>query len=216
LDLTVNAQNFRHLLFELVIALFQIVANLVWFDFLLSKNLAHRALGQFAETFVPRRRRFLTCMARQQPCRPQLVRITVILGFVACQRHQPSLGLRCNRRLLSWSWSVIESRQRAIGQHPLDTALDGLMMHANPLPHRIERGIRLVRQQYLRPLNAMRRLGSRARNSCQLLNLFVGHRQFHHLTPSCHDAAPRLINHKPGIHELIPGSMLAGFMESVV
>jgi hypothetical protein len=35
----------------------------------------------------------LACMARQQPRRPQLMRIAVVLGLVASQRHQPSPGL---------------------------------------------------------------------------------------------------------------------------
>src|SRR4030095_8727781 len=52
LDLAIDTQNLRHLLLELSIAAFQVVAHLVRFDFLLSENFAHRALDQGGETFV--------------------------------------------------------------------------------------------------------------------------------------------------------------------
>jgi hypothetical protein len=71
--------------------------------------------------------------ARQQPFRPQFVRIAVILGLVARQRHQPGLGLWRDRRLPARSRPVIESRQRTIGQCPLDTALNRLVI---ALPHK--------------------------------------------------------------------------------
>src|SRR5215471_7343465 len=79
LDLAINAQNLRHLLLELGVATLQVVPHLVRFDFLLTKNLAHRALDQIGKTFVPRGWRILARMAGQQPRRPQLVRITVLL-----------------------------------------------------------------------------------------------------------------------------------------
>ena len=59
LDLAINAQNLRHLLLELGIATFQIVAHLVRLDFLLAEDLAHRALNQLGESLVPRRRSVL-------------------------------------------------------------------------------------------------------------------------------------------------------------
>src|SRR6516162_5627038 len=126
LDLAINAQNLRHLLLELGVATLQVVPQLVRFDFLLTKNLAHRALDQTGKTFMPRGRRVLACMAGQQPRRPQLVRITVLLGLLTRQRHQPSPSLRRNRRLLAWSWPVVECCQWAVGQRPFDAALDGL------------------------------------------------------------------------------------------
>jgi hypothetical protein len=91
--------------------------------FLLAKNLAHRALGQVGQTCVSRGRCVLARMARQQPRRPQLVRIPVLLGLVACQRHQPGLGLQRNRRLLARSGPVIECRKRAVGHRPFDAAM---------------------------------------------------------------------------------------------
>ena len=53
LDLAIDAQNLRHLLLELGVATFQIVAHLVRLDFLLAEYLAHRSLHQFGETFCP-------------------------------------------------------------------------------------------------------------------------------------------------------------------
>ena len=216
LYLAIDTQNLRHLLLELGVATFQIVAHLVRLDVLLAKYLAHRALDQVGETFMPRRRCVLARMACQHPRRPQLVRIAVILGLVARQRHQPSFGLRRDRRLLARSRSVIEGRQRAIGQRPLDATLDRLMMHAKSLPDRKERRIFTVAEQHLRPFHSTRRLGSRARNRCQTSNLLIGHRQLDRLPPSCHDATPRSLNHKRGIHQQFSGSIAASFMESVV
>src|SRR5262245_7704501 len=43
LDLAINTQNLRHLLLEVGVTTFQIVAHLVRFDVLLAENLAHRA-----------------------------------------------------------------------------------------------------------------------------------------------------------------------------
>ena len=127
------------------------VAHLVRLDVLLAEDLAHRALDQVGETFVPGRRSALARMTCQQPRRPQLVRIAVLLGLVARQRHQPSLGFRRDRRLLARSRSVIECRQRAIGQRPLDAALDRLMMDAKSLSHRKERRLSRGRRAAFAP-----------------------------------------------------------------
>src|SRR5450631_3674312 len=62
LDLAIDAQNYRHLPLELGIAAFQIVTHLVWLDFLVAEDLAHRSLHQVGETFVPRRRPVLAGM----------------------------------------------------------------------------------------------------------------------------------------------------------
>src|SRR5260221_675654 len=78
LNLAIDAQNLRHLRFEIGIATFQVVAHLVRLDLLLAKDLAHRALDQVGKTFVPRRRSVLARMAGQQPRRPQLVGIAVL------------------------------------------------------------------------------------------------------------------------------------------
>src|SRR5262249_30878304 len=203
-------------LLELGVATFQIVAHLVRLDFLLAENLTDRALDQIGKTFVPGGRRVLAGMAGQQPRRPQLVRIAVLLGPLSGQRYQPSLGLRRNRRLLARSRSVIECRQWAMGQRPFDAALHGLMMGAKFLSHCKERGTLTVAKQHSRPLHPTRRLASRARNRFQLSNLFVGHRQLDRLPPARHDATPHSIRYKRGIHKRVTGSMTARFMESVV
>ena len=148
LDLAINAQNLGHLLLELGVATFQIVAHLVRLDFLLAEDLAHRALDQPGETFVPRRRAVLARMTCQKPRRPQLVRIAVLLGLVARQRHQPGFGLRRDHRFLARSWPVVERRQRPIGQRPLDAALNRLMMNPKSLPHRKERRLLAIGQQH--------------------------------------------------------------------
>ena len=77
------------------------------------------------------------------------MRIAVLLGFVACQRHQPSLGLRRNTRLLARAWSIIERRQRAERQRSLDAALDRLMMSAKLLPDATKRWIFPIGQEHL-------------------------------------------------------------------
>lgn len=77
---------------------------------------------------MPYRRSVLARMARQEPRRPQLMRIAVVLRLVARQRHQPGLGLSRDRWLLARSRTIVEARQRTVGQRPLDTALHRLMM----------------------------------------------------------------------------------------
>ena len=140
----------------------------------------------------------------------------MILGLVASQRHQPSLSLWCNRWLLARARPVIQGGQRPIGKRSLDAAFDSLMMHPNLLPDSKEREGFTVREQHLRPLHPTRRFASRVRNGCEFFNFVVGHRQLDRLPPSCHLGAPRLIKHKRGIHERVPSSMTASFMESVV
>jgi len=85
------------------------------------------------------------------------------------------------------------------------------MVGANLLPD----ALALIGEQHLRPRYAAPRLASRPRKSGQRSNLIAGHHQLNRLPPSCHDAAPRSINHKRGIHQQIIRSMI-GFMESVV
>ena len=73
---------------------------------------------------MPRRRTVLARMAGQKLCRPQFVRIAVLLG----------LGFFARPR------SLIECRKRAIGRRPFDAALHRLMMHAKSFPDREDRG----------------------------------------------------------------------------
>src|SRR5262249_30327803 len=74
------------------------------------------------------------------------------------------------------------------------TALNRLMMQTESLPDSEERGFLTVRKQYLRSLHPTRCFASRAGNSCQLFNIFIGHRQFDCLPPPCHAATPRSIS----------------------
>jgi hypothetical protein len=215
-DLTINAQNLRHLLLELGVAVFKIVTHLVRLDLLFAEYLAHRALDQSGQTPVPCRRAVFARMACQQPRRPKLMRIAVFLGFVACQRYQPGFGLRRDRWFLARPRSIIECRQRAIGERPLDAALYRLMMDPKSPAHCAERRMVTISQQDLRPRYTARQLRSRPRKSPQCCNLFIAHRQFDRLPPSRHDAAPRFANRKQGIHQQPTSSMAAGFMESVV
>src|SRR3981189_1967359 len=197
-DLAIDTQNLRHLLLELGVAVFQVVAHFLRLDVLLAEDLAPPALAQIGETVVPRHRSVLARMACQQPCRPQLMRIAVLPRLVARQRYQPSLGFRPDRWLLARSWSVIKCRQRAVGQRPLDASLHRLVMLAKVLPYREERWFLTVSEHHLRPLHSACRLASGARDDRQPPNLLIGHRQLDHLTPSCHDAIPRSVKPKRG------------------
>src|SRR5882724_8137188 len=216
LDLPIDTQNLRHLLLKLGVAIFQVVTHLVRLDFLVAEYLTHRALDQPGETGVPRRRSVFTRMTCQKPRRPQFVRIAVLSGLVTRQGYQPSLSLRCDRRLLARMRSVIECRQRAKSQRPLDAALDCLMMHTKALPDREERWILTIGEQHARSFNPARQLGSRARKRYQASNLLITHRQLDRVPPSCHFAAPRSANRKRGIREQPTCSITANFMESVV
>ena len=71
-------------------------------DFLLAEDLAHRALDQMGETFVPCRRSALARMTGQAATSSdQLVRIAVLLGLIARQRYEPGFRFRRDRRLLA-------------------------------------------------------------------------------------------------------------------
>src|SRR5205814_8146106 len=126
-DFTIDAQDLRHLLFKLGVAIFEIVAHLVRLDCLFTEDLAHRSLDQIGQTRMPRRRSVLARVARQEPRRPQLMWITVVLGLVARQRHQPGFGLRRDGWFLARSRAIVEGCQWAIGQRSLDTAPYRLM-----------------------------------------------------------------------------------------
>jgi hypothetical protein len=150
---------------------------------------------------MPRRRPVFARMARRESRRPQLMRIAVVLGLVTRQRHQPGFGLRRDGWLLARSRTIIEGRQRAIGQCSLDTALHRLMMDPKSLAHRAERRIFPIRQQHLRPRYPARQLSSRPRKRRQGRNLFIAHCQFDRSPPSCHDTAPRFADRKRGLRQ---------------
>src|SRR6202021_4337044 len=127
----------------------------------------HAAVDKMGEIFDPPRRSVLARMTGQKPRRSQLVRIAVLLGLVARQRYQPGFRFRRARRLLARSRSVVEGRQRAIGQRPLDAALDRLMMYAKSLSHGKKRRLLALGDNHLRPLHAAPRRGPRPGKSRQ-------------------------------------------------
>lgn len=162
LDLFVNAQDFRHFLFELGIVALEIIADLVRLHLSRVEDLADGALGQIGKAG----------MVGQKPRRLKLVRIAEVLGFLAGKNDQPFLGLGGNGVLLAGAWTVVvERRQRAKGNRPLDATLDGLMMYAERAPHREERWFVSIGQQHLRPLDPARRLGSRSPRASTRLRL---------------------------------------------
>src|SRR5208282_1469751 len=108
LHFAIDAQNLRHLLLELRIAAFQVVADLVRLHFLLIEYLAHRALNQLGKASVPLRRPMLTRMAGEQSRRPQFVRIAELLGLAAGEVDNPCLGLGGDRRLPAGPRAIVE------------------------------------------------------------------------------------------------------------
>jgi hypothetical protein len=96
------------------------------------------------------------------------------------------------------------------------------MMRRQPARNGKKRRALAVSEKHSCPFDAARPLGPRVRYARQLRNLLVGHRQLDRLPPSCHDATPRRVNHKRGIHHDSSGSIrpdspnASGFMESVV
>ena len=145
---------------------------------------------------MPRRRAVLACVTCQKPRRPQLMRIAVLLGLVARQRHQPGFGRRRDHRLVALSRPVVECRQRAIGYRPLDAALDRLMMDAKFLSHGKERWVLALGQQHRCPRTCLAGSAAKPRKSPQRFNLLLGHRQLDSLLPCCHDTNPRSANLK--------------------
>jgi hypothetical protein len=85
-------------------------------------------------------------------------------------------GLGRDDRFFARPWSILDGRQRPIGQRPLHAALNRLMVDPNSLPHRTERRILAIGQQHLRPGYPARGLRSRPRENRQSFNLLVSHR----------------------------------------
>src|SRR5215470_11815347 len=186
LDLTVDAQNLRHLLFELRVATFQVVAHLVRLYFLPVEYVAQRALGQFGKAAVPLCRALLARMAGEESRRPYFVRIPKFLGF-AGEVHNPGLGLGRDRGLLAGPGSIIERRNWTISERPLNTALNGLMVYPHALRHRKKGWVLSVRQQHSRALYPARRFRSRAGNRPQRRQILLANSQFDRLPPRRHE-----------------------------
>src|ERR1700680_1804346 len=212
----------RHLLLKLGVPALQVVAPLMRLDFFPVENLTDGALNQLGQTPVSRRRPMLARMACQKARGPQFVRIAVLLGLVARQGNQPSLGLRRDGWLFARSRSVVERHQVPIGQRSFAAALDRLVMASDLSCSRKKRWVLPVGEKHLRPLHPARRLRARTRYRRQPRNFLVGHRQLNHLTPSCHLGNPRHVHYKRGIRQDSSGSTrhrlssTSGFKESVV
>ena len=191
LHFAIDAQNLRHLLLELRIAAFQVVADLVRLYLLFIEDFAQRALSQLGKASVPLSRPMLTRMAGKQSRRPQFVGIAEVLGLAAGDVDNPCLGLGGDRRLPAGPRTIAERRHRTIGQRPLDTALDGLMVRAHRPPHRKKRRVVPVGQQHPRPLHPARRFRSRAGNRAQRCQILLANRQFDRLPPPRHNLKPR-------------------------
>ena len=85
--LAIDAQNLRHLLLELRVAAFQIIANLVRLYLSRIEDVAQRALSQLGKAGMPLRRPVLTRMAGEKSRRPQFVRISRVPW--PCGRRDP-------------------------------------------------------------------------------------------------------------------------------
>src|SRR5215472_1126992 len=106
--LPVDTEDFGHFGLELRIALLQVVAHLVRPHFLLGQYFADRSLGQLSQARMPGGWSMLPGMCGEQPGRPQLVRITQLLGLPARQRHQPSLCLSRDNGISSRARPIIQ------------------------------------------------------------------------------------------------------------
>ena len=198
---------------------FEIVPHLVPLHGLPTEDFAHRPLGKLGQAAMPFRRPMLAGVARQEPRRPQLMRIAEILGLATSQVHQPCPRRARNGGLFAGSRQIVQRRQRTVGDRPLDAALDRLMMHAESLAYGEEGRVLAISQKHLRPLDVACRLRSRPRYLPQAPQVLPSDCQFQYLTPRRHDCSPRSVNHsrgdKMGIRSKNPKHAI-GFMESVV
>ena len=141
LHLAIDAQNLRHLLLELRVAAFQVIANLVRLYLSRIEDVAQRALSQLGKAGMPLRRPVLACVAGEKSCRPQFVRIAEVLGLAAGEIRNPCLGLGGDLRLPAGPRQIVERRQRTTDRRPLNAALNSLMMHPHGPPHRKKRWV---------------------------------------------------------------------------
>ena len=190
LHLAIDAQNLRHLLLELRVAAFQVIADFVRLYLLLIEYVAQRALSQLGKAGMPLRRTMLTHMTGKKSRRPHFVGITEFLGLAARDIHNPCLGLSGNRRLFAGPRPIIERRQRTIGQRPLNAALDSLMVNPRDPSHLKKGWVFPVSQQHPRPLDPARRLRSRAGYRAQRRQILLANCQFNRLPPRRHELNP--------------------------
>jgi len=84
-DLTVDAQDFGHFLREFGVAALQIVTYFVRLDLVRGQYLAQGPLRQVGQASVPGRRALFAHVLRQEPRRPQFMRVAQLLGLATGQ-----------------------------------------------------------------------------------------------------------------------------------
>jgi len=175
-DLAIDAQDFGHLCLERFVAPFEIVADLVGFHLVAREDFADRTLNDIPQAGMSSRRRMSADVARQQPRRPELVRIPQLLGLLAGQRDQPRACLIGDRCGLAGTRAVLECRHHTKPNRAIETAQHGLMRHPDCLAHRMCRRVRAIGQQHPRSRNPARRFRARPRDPLQPADLFVSDR----------------------------------------
>ena len=179
-DLAVDAQDFGHLLSEFGVAALQIVAHLVRLDLGRGQYLAQGSLGEIGQAGMPGRRTLFAHVARQQPRRPQFMRIAQILGFATGQIDDERPRLAGDDRLAPRTRTVVESRHDPELLRAPQTSLDRLMRHADGASGCIQRRRLAIGQKNARPLDTARRFRSRARNPFEIDQLLFRKRQLDH------------------------------------
>jgi hypothetical protein len=116
--------------------------------------------------------------------------------------------------------AIVERSHQAFHHGALDAALDRLMVQPQRPADRKKRRIFPIGQQYSRPLDPARRLGSRLRYRSQFRRILISERQFNRPPPRRHDfnSAPSWAHaayigiRKPQMNP----SVMTTFMESIV
>ena len=145
-DLAVDAQHFGHFPREFGIAALQIVTHLVRLDLVRGQYLAQGSLRQIGQAGVAGRRARFAHVLRQQPRRPQFVRVAQILGLATGQIDDERPRFAGDDRLAPRTRTVVESRHRAELLRASQTSLDCLMRHADGASCRIKRRRRAIGQ----------------------------------------------------------------------
>ena len=146
-DLAIDAEHICHFGLKRLVAPLEIVANLVWLDLVATEDFAHRALCDAGQAGVPGSLGVRADVACQQPGGPEFVRIALLLGSLAGQRHQPGFGFVGDLRSLAKPRAVADRRHHAKPDGAVQTALDSLVGHTDGLAHRVARGVGAIREQ---------------------------------------------------------------------
>ena len=186
----IDAQHLCHLLLEVLVAAFKVVADLVGLHLVTVEDLADRALREAPQAGVARRLSVLSDVARQQPRRPKLVWVSDLLGLPAGQRHHPGAGLVGNRWLPAKPGTVVERRHHTKLHRTIEAPLHGLMGHADRRANGIGRGVSVISQEDAGALNPTSPVRPRARNCFQFDPLSRSDRKFDNPPRCCHRVRP--------------------------